>query len=781
MRLVNAFRIGCAGLTVRRGFCFSLFVCVLLFSACRTTRCLAPGEQLYIGSTIHIKSELPVNKSALNAALEKVQRPKPNASFLSIRPKLWIWCITGADKGKGLRHWLKKKAGEPPVLMSTVSPEKTMELMKNRLMTKGFFHPTVSYEVKSRKRKTQVVYTVTLPAPYLIERVDFPSPGDSLETRIAQLKETSLLKQGVQYDLDLFKEERLRIDNELKNEGFYYFNPGYLLFKADSVRGVKKINVSLTLKPEMPDKARKPYRLNNIYIIPGIVSQDDSAQTKVDTVRIEGYYYLDRDSSFRPKAILKGVFLKKGELYSRKKHNLTLNHLMGMGTFKFVEIRFEESGDSIGKLDAYIRLNPVPRKSVTADLEAITKSNNYTGPAMTLSFKNRNLFRGAELFVFNLLGSFETQFTGYQSGFNSYEFGANTQLYFPEFITPFKISHVSSEFLPKTKIDLGFRVLQRVLYYNMTAMNLSFGYKWKETAVKEHELDPVTISFAKLGQTTEAFRTLLQNNPFLRKSFQEQFIIGSAYGFTYNSQLGTPHRSQYYFNGTVQVSGNTFYLAQSLFAGKMGTEGQPFKLFGYTYSQYTRFTADGRYYFNLNKNSKLATRLMGGIGVPYGNKSTMPYIKQFFSGGSNSLRAFTTRSVGPGSYAIPQNQSSQTFLDHSGDIKMECNIEYRFNIISILKGALFADAGNVWLIRKNDQLPGGEFHLNQFQHEIAVGGGIGLRFDLTFFVLRFDLACPFRKPYLPESERWVLNKIDFSNPSWRRQNLVLNIAIGYPF
>ncbi len=762
---------------------FRFAMAALMFAClgCNTTKKLPRGESLYTGATIRIQTEKPVNQIALKKELEKVERPKPNASFLGIRLKLWIYTITGKDKPKGLRHWLKTKAGEPPVLASSVNPTKTMELIQNRLSVNGFFHAQVNYQLVTKKLKTRVIYTVTLSEPYLIHKVTFPTGNDSLETKIRSLQEKSLIKDGVQYNLDLFKQERVRIEMELKNAGYYYFNADYLLFKADSIKNTKQINTKLIVKTAVPAKAKVPYKLNKIYIIPEPVSQQDSVSQKADTLRLDGYIYVNRDSACRPNAILNSIYLKKGDLYNRQNHNMTLNHLMEMGIFKFVEIKIVESEDSVGMLDIYIRLSPLPRNSFQTDLEAITKSNNFTGPLLTVSFKNRSLFKGAELFVFNLLGSFETQLGQNQSGFNSYELGANTQLYFPKFIAPFHLKHASTRYLPKTKIEIGFRNLQRVSYYSMAALNASFGYKWKASSRVEHEFNPFSFSFTKLLSTTAAFRDLLLNNPFLAKSFQEQFIIGSTYSYTYNSQIGAVKRSQYFFNGTVQVSGNSLHLAQSLLSPQSGASEEPYKLFGYVYSQYSRLTLDGRYYYAVSKGSKIAARLYSGWGLPYGNSSTVPYVAQFFSGGANSIRAFQARSLGPGFYKIPDSLAGKSFQDQSGEIRLEANLEYRFNIVSFLKGALFTDAGNVWLSHKNATYPGGEFNTAEFQKQIAVGAGFGLRFDFSFFVLRLDLAFPLRKPTLPENERWVINQVDFNNPSWRAQNLILNIAIGYPF
>jgi outer membrane protein assembly factor BamA len=414
-------------------------------------------------------------------------------------------------------------------------------------------------------------------------------------------------------------------------------------------------------------------------------------------------------------------------------------------------------------------------------MQTVTKSNNFTGPALTLSYKNRNLTKGAELFVFNIDASYETQLTGAKKGLNSFELGATTQLFVPKFVTPFRIRDESSQFVPKTKFDLGFRILHRVEYFDMNSINFSYGYTWKETAQKEYQFDPISINFAKLMKTTDQFEKLLQQNTFLRKSFEQQFTLGSRASFTYNSIIGIEKPNQWYFNATVDLSGNTAYLIQSLVSKRKATEEKPYSLFGYEYSQYSKISTDTRYYLSIDKDNKIATRFIAGVGIPYGNSNSMPYIKQFFSGGSNSIRAFLPRTVGPGSYRRPDTTSTRVYLDQAGDMKLEANFEYRFTIISVLKGALFLDAGNVWLIRKSAELPGGEFKPRESRKEIAIGTGFGLRVDVSFFVLRLDLGIPLRKPYLPETERWVGDDIQFGSPTWRKNNLVLNIAIGYPF
>lgn len=762
---------------------FWIYVCILLCTGCNNIKYLPAGEDLYVGSKIKVEAKEPIkDKNTIKSELNKLARPKPNERILWIRAKLWFYNSAG-ENPKGIKKWLKKKWGEAPVKLSDEHPKENADIMISRLNNLGYFDANVTYKVITHKRKATIEYKATVSKPYTLSAVTFPEMSDDLNTRIKTTEESSLLKAGDQYNLDRIKNERARIDYELKNSGYYFFTPDYLLFKADSNSSNKTIHLQLTVKPDTPEKARAAYVLDDIYILPSYsLGRDSSRASKKDTIEINGYHYINTDSAFHPSAILRSIFLRKGNAYSRKDHNLTISRLMGMGVFRFASVKFVDTIiDGQGFLDTWIQLTPFQKKSLQVQMQTVTKSNNYTGPSVTLSYKNRNLCKGAELFIFNIDGSFETQLTGAKKGLNSFEVGANTSLFVPKFITPFRIRHESSQFVPKTKFDIGFRILHRVEYFNMHSLNFSYGYTWKETAQKEWQFDPVSVNFAKLTKTTPQFEKLLQDNTFLRKSFEQQFTLGSRASYTYNSVIGKEKANQYYFNATLDLSGNLAYLIQSTLKQQKPSAERPYQIFDYEYSQYSKLTTDTRYYLTIDKDNKIATRLIAGAGIPYGNSSAMPYIKQFFSGGSNSIRAFLPRTVGPGSYRRPDTVSSRVFLDQAGDIKLEGNIEYRFTIISVVKGAIFLDAGNVWLIKKNPELPEGEFKPATFQNQLAVGTGFGLRVDVSFFVLRLDLGIPLRKPYLPENERWVGDNIRFGSPSWRKDNLVLNITIGYPF
>jgi outer membrane protein insertion porin family len=317
-------------------------------------------------------------------------------------------------------------------------------------------------------------------------------------------------------------------------------------------------------------------------------------------------------------------------------------------------------------------------------------------------------------------------------------------------------------------------VLQRQKLYTMNSFRASYGYTWKESIQKEHELNPISINYVQPINVDSAYTDSAKQNKTLLKAIEKQFILGSEYTYTYTNVLNYKPVNGFYFSGGVDLSGNIAGLAMSANIKK----GDTAKIFGAQFSQYTRLQSDFRYYRKVGEKSVFANRIMVGLGIPYGNSSQLPYIKQFFSGGNNSIRAFRSRSVGPGTYESPKDVG--LLAEQPGDIKLELNTELRFPLAGIIEGAVFVDAGNVWLFNADTSKPGAQFS-NKFLNELAAGAGVGIRFDLSFLVLRFDLAFPIRKPWLPKGERLVLNNVDFGSSAWRKENLVFNLAIGYPF
>lgn len=770
---------------------------VLLFSSCSGTRHLPEGEKLYTGAQIKVISTDKFDTKKLEANALSVARPEPNASILGMRPKLLLYKLGGKNPSGKLKNWFRK-VGEAPVLLSNTNPAVTVNIIDALLFNDGIFNGYTSYEIVEKKRTAKLIYTSYVHKPYVFDSLTYEfdiekvaSKNISLDSIKADLqifsdliiaeKDKSLIVKGRNYSLNVLENERLRIDAILKNKGYFFFNPDYLLFEADSTSSDFDVKLKLTLKEDVPASALKAFRIGNVVVNQNYSLNDDAGANSKDTVMFKQAIFVGNkeEMNISTELIERSIYLKKEALYTRENHNITLNRLMSLGNFKFVQVKFANNDTiSDGLLDVEILMTPMPNFSFRAEMDLITKSNNYSGPRMNLSFMNRNAFKGAELLKFDLAGSFEAQLGGSDQNLFSYNLSPQVALTFPRIWAPFNIKNTQSLYTPKTNISLSYNYVKRVDYFDMQAFQFAYGYKWKNNIKNEHIFSPITISNNSIRNESEKFADLLLANSFLRKSYEEQFIGGASYSFTYNEQMLQKKSFQFYFNGTAETAGNVFSLL-NLVGGKTPNAENPSTLLGSVYSQFAKLSIDGRMYYNFSNGNKTALRMFVGTAKSYGNSSTLPYSKQFFSGGPNSIRAFNINSLGPGNYL--QSAENTGFLQLGGDIKLEMNAEYRFDIYSFLKGALFIDAGNVWQQQSNPSNLGTPFALNGFMNELAVGAGIGLRVDVSFFVVRFDLATPLRKPWLPDNQRWVINQFKPLDARWREENLLLNIAIGYPF
>ncbi len=753
-----------------------LFLWAVVVAGCSGISYLAPGEKLYTGADVTIVEQHDQQVAdEVEDQLDQLIKPEPNANFLGVfRYKLWLYNI-------GI---FTESLGEPPVLLSAVAPDRVAARMRTLVENNGYFWSDVGYTIREEEQTADIQYTITVRTPYRFGVITVKDTGTACIDAIRSSMGASVLVSGDQFNLDKLRQERERIDAVLKNKGFFFFSPDFITFQADSAAGDRSVNIVIQLKKDILPEATRVYRIGRITVYSGYSLNRDSATGVSDRAELtNGIYYVDLDREFEPDVITRSVFFHQGSLYGRGDHERTLNRLMNLGVFKYVNIHFIPSDSAgVARLDPHIYLTPLLMKSIRLELQAVSKSNNLVGPVFEIGYRDRNLLGGAELLKLSLETGFEVPSSTGQSGGISYSIGTRAELDLPKFVTPFNFGNSASLFVPKTRIVLGVTQLHRLKYYQMLSLDASFGYNWKPTLSTEHNFNPFSTSFAQVTRTTEIFTDLLNTNPLLRKSFEEQFIIGEYYSFTYNDQLEKARKNHWYFKGSIDLSGNLLYLMQSLLSERKATPDMPFTLFGIAYSQFSKFDIDVRYYYNtVDQSSALVGRFIAGIGFAYGNSSTLPYGKQFYIGGSNSVRAFVLRGLGPGSYAVPDSIDENSFIDQAGDVTLEANIEYRFPIVGVLNGALFVDAGNIWLRHDDPNRPGGKFSGSTFMKEIAVGTGFGMRCDLSFLILRLDIAFPLRVPSLPENDRWVVSKIDLGDPSWRRNNLTFNIAIGYPF
>ncbi|KRT16320.1 hypothetical protein ASU31_09100 [Pedobacter ginsenosidimutans] len=757
----------------------------LVWAACSSTKSLKPGQILYTGAEVKINPDSSGkidNEKQVKTDLEAKTRPRPNKSILGIKYKLGIYNLAGEPKKpKGFRNWLRRQ-GEPPVLLNDVKLKYNNDVLSSYLISEGYLQATVTGDTVIKEKKGKAIYTAVTGQRYKINKINFPPDTGVLTKIINANKDKTLLKVGDYYDIDTYKNERIRIDNDLKENGYFYFSPDYLIMQVDSTIGKNLVNVSVKVKDIAPDAGLKPYTIKNINIYPNYSLRRDSTLRKLKPLQYNDFNIYDDRNTFKPRLFDRLVFFQKGEPYNRKDHNQSLNRMVNVGAFQDVRAEFLPV-DSFknNQLDLNIYLTPLKKNSLTFSVTGTSKSNNFVGSEVKVTQTTRNLFRNAEQLDLSVSGGFETQTKGTSLGKNSLSLTAEGKLTFPRFIVPFYKPNSTNAFIPKTIASLSYQMLNRGSEYTLHAFKGQYGYNFKENLYKEHNFNPISISYVSTSFPSDSVeRKIYEQNPLLRTTLESQFIIGSNYNFTYTNQMEDSRRNNTYFFGGLETGGNVW----GLFTPK--DENGQRSIFNRPLTQFIRVEADLRDYYKITRNLIWANRLNLGYGYAYGNSTSLPFVKQFFAGGSNDIRAFPARTLGPGTYKVPDDA---IFADQGGDIKLMLNSELRFKIVSVLYGALFVDAGNIWLRKEDLGEPGkpetarlgSGFKLKNAFNELAVGTGAGLRVDVSIFVVRLDVAFPVRKPYLPEGQRWVFDDIAFGNKDWRKQNLIFNIGIGYPF
>ncbi|MGX5816644.1 translocation and assembly module lipoprotein TamL [Chitinophaga lutea] len=762
----------------------TLMSAAVLAAACSTTRTVPEGDRLYTGHTIKwTEKDKPKDYTTLRDGMNERVRPAPNQRFLGMPIKLWLYNLGNEPKGKGLNYLLRKKWGQAPVLLSQVKKERNADILNAYLEDNGYFQSEVEAEIKAQgKKKASAIYTATPNHRYTIRRVRYDTDTGILSRMIITAAPKTLLKPDDFYSLDKIKAERERIHNYLKEEGFYYFTPDYLIARVDSALG-GKADIYMSLKKTTPQQAVRRYWMQEVELYTNYDLARDSVQRNDGGVRYHNFTIIDPDSLYKPIVFDRTVFLQRDSLYRLSSHNITLQRLVNLGTFKFVRGNFRPVRDS-NLLFARFFLTPYPKRSLQFEVSGTSKSNGFVGSQLKISAKNRNFQHKANLLEINLGGGFETQVGGTttQVSTNAYSLNAEVAVTIPRFWTPIIKFNPRTPYVPKTRFSVGYELLKRPNLYNLNAFNGLYGYLWKQTKYIDHALFPVSVTYVLPTNLSDEFKAQQEQDPALKQSISNQFLIGSNYTITFNNQSPAKYHS---FFGTfnADVAGNLV----GLFVPKNETGVK--SLFGNTISQYLRFNVDGRHYWMLNDRLRWVNRLYAGYGFAYGKRDddippTLPFVKQFFTGGSNSIRAFRARTLGPGSFRdTAVNSAGQNVLlaNAAGDIKLEYNSELRYKPNNLVELAAFVDAGNIWLGKAPDTLQNKVFAFNRFYKEIAVGTGLGLRIDASILLIRFDVSFPLRVPWKPENERWVFKEISFGDPAWRKENLILNIAIGYPF
>lgn len=745
-----------------------LFIGLSLLNSCAVKKYMPEDAFLYSEGKVVLESKNDIeDKKYVQERVDEVLFPEPNSKSLGLRPGLHFYYKAQREKPGFINKFLNKRIGEEPVYFSEVKIDNTIKVLENRLENLGHFNSKIRHEIEvdSSKRQKSITYFIKLNDAYKMNSFQLdPEQKDSLPIfqDIKKSLSASEINKQKRFDLSLLKAERERIDSDLKERGYYNFNSNFLLFEIDTNQNDSKgFDLYLRLKNEVPDEALSIYKIKEVNVIPN-VGLEVSAKKK-DTVRVGKINFLQDSVYFKPERLRPFILIEEGAKYQSSVSRSTSRMLSSINTYKFVNIEYEDvdsvNQNNIRWLNAKIALSPLNKRSLRFEVQGVTKSNNFTGPNLGITYINRNLFTSGEQLSINATAGYERQFlSGDQNGLSSLQLGLRSTLSFPRLLFPIDLSPSFKYSIPKTNIGVGVDLLDRTDLYTLSSFSTSFGYSWEGNKYVTHKINPINIEYLSLQNISSEFEEILESNPFLRKSFEQQFIAGLNYSFTYNAISDQLTSSGMYFNFNFESAGNTLDLLSS-------KKETPNTFLGLAYAQFVKLDFDFRYHYTLNDGGqKLVGRLFAGVGLPYGNSTSLPFVKQYFAGGPYSVRGFRIRSLGPGVYEPDSGTTS--FFDQAGDIRLEANLEYRFPIISFLHGALFTDAGNVWLMDENPSLPGGKFS-SSFVDEFGVSSGLGLRIDVSGFVIRFDLASPVKRP----AKSW---NFEYDQP-------VFNFAIGYPF
>ena len=778
------------GKKLRFSVSFRMFFCVwsclfypLFFSACSTTKKLAEGEVLYVGVK-KMKIETPAKVKLNGTQKSGVTGPlsvKPNNPLYSpyVRTPfpigLWVynWNI---KKEKGFKWWLYRKLAKKPVLISDVQPELRLKMVENNMKNFGFYGIRSRYEIIPKKRnprKARISYRVDLPEPFRYGTIQLWGWQPDMDTIVRASMRFSELKTGEQYDINILNEERQRISDRLRNRGYYFFQPDYIEFLVDTTVGNKIADVRISLKQGIPANAFQVYKIRNVDVVltgnEGLGGLDSMV---CDSVKI----IYEPPVTLKSNVLVRAVKVRPGQTYSAIRQSRTQAAFVQLGVFKFANMTITVP-DSIGRnvLDMQISGDFALPIETEIETDVSSKSNNLLGPGLTLGVTNRNMFKRAETFGVRLTGSYEWQIggnkeaTGNSGLMNSYELGLNFNLSVPRLLIP-RFLQSKRDRREQTQFQIGTDLLNRHNYFRMISFWGSATYDFNSSYRNYHSVVPFKLNYTYLLRTSQAFDSVTLRNPAVAQSFRNQFIPSMSYTYTYDRTATYRNPNRLFWQTSLTQAGNIIAGVQYL-AGNHKGEGK--RILKNRYSQFLKLTSELIGYKAVDNNNQLAMRLMGGIGYAYGNSKVMPYSEQFYIGGSNSIRAFHIRSIGPGSYHPVETKYS--YLDQTGDIKLEGNIEYRFKIYERFRGALFLDAGNVWLLKKEEQRPGGEFRVKGLPKEIALGTGFGLRYDFSYIVIRADLGIPIHAPYATGKSGYY----NITGSFWK--GLVLNLAIGYPF
>lgn len=754
--------------------------CTLLagICSCSSTSGVPEGDQLFTGlkKISYADYEKGDHFTATRTEVEAALATAPNGALFGssyhrtpFPYALWIWNAF-SDSESGFGKWMTKSFGKAPVLMSWVNPELRSSVAKEVLRSHGYFRGSVDYNVVEQKnpKEAKISYQVRPGHLFTIDTlryVNFPEEGDSL---IAATADEAKIHSGDPFSVSALDAERTRVSNLFRNNGYYYYQPGYASYLADTVSVPGKVQLRFQLADGIPEAAKHKWYIGrtDMQLRKTFMEKlNDSIQRRRLTVHFNG-----KRSPIRPRVILKDLKLRPGQQFSYDDYLESASKISGLGLFSMVDFKFTPR-DTTALCDTLdLQLNCIFDKPYDFYVEAnaIGKTTGAFGPGVVVGLTKRNAFRGGETFDVNLRGSYEWQ-TGHRSDgtksrFHSYEYGIDASLELPRLLLPFRVRRRWVQ-TPTTTIKGSMSVINREKYFKRHVVSGEYTYRFYPRATMMHEFSPLILQYEYMTHQTAEFEEILQTSPYLQVSMADQFVPKMRYQFTYTSPIS--FRNPIYLRATVSEAANLLSLGYAAFGEKWSEKGKT--MFKNPYAQFFKIEAEWRKTWQVGEHSSLVAHAAAGILWSYGNALSAPYTEQFYVGGANSVRAFNVRSIGPGSYHT--NESRLSYLDQTGDLKLQANLEYRPRLFGNLYGALFLDAGNVWALRDDGYRANSQLQMKNLLKETALGTGVGLRYDLEFFVLRIDWGFALHLPY----------KTGFYNADSFHDAQCLHFAIGLPF
>ncbi|MCX6180959.1 MAG: BamA/TamA family outer membrane protein [Bacteroidetes bacterium] len=772
-------------MTKRKTYLYLVFIATLLLSACKSTHFVPEDKFMLNKNEVKIQGTYSFDPEEIKMYVKQ----KPNTSRFFGTWKFYLTAYNFLNKRKDetiefqtqkhklftrLRLKSKDAIGEAPVILDTTKITYSIKQMQTYLQNKGYYHSQIQHEIKyAKNKKAKVIYNVILNDPFIINQIKAKSDDPFILSSYHQFAESSPLKQGNLFDAGTLNMERTRLTELYQNEGLFDFSEYFIHYQVDTTIGNNKVNITLLIdnpivKYKESDSAvvsnHKRYKIRDIFIQTDYIPTNPNLPSTHSILTDSMYTFIYRETlNYKPTPLIKAIYFKRGDYYRIKNHNRTYTQLTELGIFNFIKIDYKRIiSDSIPLMDITIKLAAKKKHSISFEGQA-TFREGFGGGGIVV-FKTKNPFKGLEQIEINFRGFAESvKNTATNDRIIGTDIGPQISMRIPSLLFFPKLSKkLWVEAYPKTILSTYFNYQNRQ-EYRRWIYSFSNTYQINELAWKTHKLSLPEITLSYIDKNSAILNKLDTLSPRLAFSFQNYLNMGVKYSYIFNGQL-KKEKNPSILMANINITG----LAGSLlnYTGVFEKDSSGAQLVaGIRYSKFVKIDGDYRKYFNLKrKEEQMILRSYAGVAVPFGNGDiAVPFDKLFFSGGANGIRGWKVRTLGPGS----SQDSTSTAIDKLGEIKLEFNAEYRFRINDMIKGAIFTDAGNVWRLKDSDEKA--VFRTNRFYKEIAVAGGVGLRFDLSFLVARVDVGWPLHQPYSDNVWQFKFNEAEF------------NVGIGYPF